>query len=229
MKADSLKRQFFTSAATGFLFDHSEKIATGCFVVGHLGLITQAGLSPDITSAAGAFFIMADLVLTRAKKNPVAAFRLCSALGVAGALCLSAGGVDFQYMQVDNGWRVASALMALPTLAIVGLQNEIGGRAEKHLKSGKGNGLTRAFAAACRYPLLLSAAIGAIGGAGLVVSALVDRDLSFMAVLGLWGVGGCGMVLSDPRMQHSFHSERNRYLGGGKPPGSPSPSALLRG
>ena len=166
MNKGDLKRVFIDNAVAHFVFNHSEKIATGFFVLGHLALISQAGLSPDLTTAAGGFFIAADTYLSRAKKNPVTTFRVCGLLGAAGALCLSASGFNFHEMHADNMWRIISPLSAFPTMGIMGFQHEIAERAAKHTNSKYG--LVRAFSQACRYPLLLGAVTGVIGGAGVL-------------------------------------------------------------
>jgi len=194
-----LRNAFLSSAAVRFVFDHSEKIAAGGFIAGHLGLILPSGFSPGVTAASGALFIMADLALTRAKKNPVAAFRTCGLFGLAAVFCLSAGGINFDTMQVENSWRVISPLFALPTLTLIGMQNEIAGSTEKHLNSP--NRLMNAFANACQYPLLLGAVTGLTSGTGLMISAIIDQNVALMGVLGLWALGGTGLVLSDPRLQ----------------------------
>lgn len=222
MVLGKLKQAFLENAGIRFVFDHCEKIAASSFVAGHLVLIGQSGLNPNSASAAGLFFILADLTLSKAKKHPVAAFRLCGLLGTAGAAFLSAGGINFDTMQIENGWRVISPLFALPTMAIIGLQHEIAECAEKlaHAK----NGLARKFSAVSRYPLVLSAASGIVCGTGLLISAVLDQNAALMTTLGLWAVGGTAMIMSDPRLQKTLREEKQQEpLPAPGPPIPPSP------
>lgn len=206
MVLGKLKQAFLENAGVRFVFDHCEKIAASSFVAGHLVLIGHSGLHPNTASAAGLFFILADLTLSKAKKHPVAAFRLCGLLGTAGAAFLSAGGINFDTMQIENGWRVLSPLFALPTMTIIGMQHEIAEYAEKlaHAKSS----LARKFSAVSRYPLLLSAASGIVCGTGLLVSAVIDQNAALMTTLALWAIGGTAMIMSDPRLQKMLREEK---------------------
>lgn len=125
---------------------------------------------------------------------------------VAGALALSASGIDFDKMQIVDGWKMAAPLYGiLPPGLLMLFQKSIGNFSDRCLDHS--NIVKRSLAKAFRYPVALSSAINLTGTAGLAKSAWNSGDLLLGAAAAAWTVGQIGLTASDPRLQSVFRSD----------------------
>lgn len=213
MTKESLKKAFANSAVAGFFVNRSEWLSSWPFALGYGALIAKGGMNPDLDTAAGLLMIGSAACFMTQKKWPNY-FRLSATLGASAALCLSAGGLDLDTMEITNKWRLF-APMTGPLMAntLIGFQKEFAAFSEKH--SGSPNRLVAKFAQAVRYPLLTAACVDLCNGPNMIMAAVTGRDWMFLGAICVFAVGLLGLIASDPRIQEEYKALRKD--GGGGP------------
>ena len=217
MKKGSLRDAFFNSSVSGFFFRHSEWLSSWPFTIGYAALVAKGGMNPDLDTVAGLLMMASGAGLALQKKWPSLSFRLSGALGACAALCLSAKGINFDTMEIVNGWRFVAPLTGpLIVNTLIAFQKEVAQFSQAHLNSD--SGIKRAFARAGQYPLLASACIDLTNGPNFIMTAITEHDNVFLGAIGVFAVGDLGLIASDQRLQKTH---RNYKEGNAPAPASP--------
>lgn len=202
MTRESLKKTFANSAVAGFFVNRSEWLSSWPFAIGYGAMIAKGGLHPDLDTAAGFLMIGSAASFMLQKKWPDS-FRLSAVLGATSALCLSAGGIDFDTMEITNKWRLFAPLTGpLISNTMIGFQKELAAFSQRH--SGSQNRLVAKFAQAVHYPLLTAACVDLCNGPNMIMAAVTGRDWMFLGAIFTFAVGLLGLIASDPRIQEEY-------------------------